>query len=392
MNFPFNCLGCGYENYAEWSHIGRQVYCGRCGRVATVPAPMEPFAKETESGLAVRFACPVCGRNFATKRALIGQKVRCSGCGAGVRVPAGNSFPVEDAARVALNATSAASRTVAPTTKVTAGARVPAGNSFQVANAPSIVRSANSGGSYASPPAPPTTAPVWSAPANIPSVAPTLREKIESIGGLDHRQPTAVVLPSRAETMEQVRQEVAEQDAVATKKQAEKAKRAKKKKRKKAGFFDPQETMALIGGVSVVVGLLALLAYYLPDFHYPLGGLLALIGFVFYLLGAMSIRRIAESESDSMLKVLAYRFFPPYQLWFVVTHWEVTRDFFAFIASGILIMGIGGAVVMTSPTAKRASRNERAFQDLVDIYVRGKEFKPPPPVMKKADKKDEVPK
>ena len=147
MNFPFNCLGCGYENYAEWSHIGQQVFCGQCGRVATVPAPMEPFERQTESGLAVRFACPVCGRNFATKRALVGQKVRCSGCGAGVRVPAGNSFPVENAASVVLNAISAKSRPVAPAAGVTPGAGVATGNSFPVQGTSRGAKSAISTGS-----------------------------------------------------------------------------------------------------------------------------------------------------------------------------------------------------------------------------------------------------
>ena len=99
MYFPFNCLGCGYENHADWSQIGRRVSCRACGRPAIVPAPMEPVEGESTSELAVRFACPVCGRSFATKPALVGQKIRCSGCLAGVRVPPSNSFPVEHESR-----------------------------------------------------------------------------------------------------------------------------------------------------------------------------------------------------------------------------------------------------------------------------------------------------
>ncbi len=367
MYFPFNCLGCGHENYAEWSHIGRQVLCVRCGRVATVPAPMEPVGGDTESGLAVRFACPVCGRNFATKRALVGQKIRCNGCGAGVRVPAGNSFPVEPAARVLLNANSASRRAQAPATGTTARARVPAGNSFPVANVSRGVVNANSGGSRAV--ARTTTAAVPAVEDETRSESSPVLEQIESIAGVTHGERAEVVLPSRAETMEQVRQEAAGQEAVAAQKQVEKSKREKKKKRKRKSDFELQETLTLVGGVSVVVGVLGLMAWYFPDFRYFLGGLVAVIGFILYLLGARSLRELAANQG--FFNLMLYRFFPPYQLWFVLTHWDEARDFFAFFVSGAIVMAIGGAVITTSPTFKRAVASEREYQKAVREAVYG---------------------
>ncbi len=373
MYFPFNCLGCGHENYAEWSHIGRKVLCDRCGRVGTVPAPMEPVYGETDSGLAVRFACPVCGRNFAAKRSLIGQKIRCNGCGAGVRVPAGNSFPVEDAASVLLNLNSISSRAADPATGAKAEVRAPAGNSFPVANVSRGVFDANSGSSRAV--ARVTEAAVPAVEDETRGESRPVLERIESIAEVTHRERAEVVLPSRAETMEQVRQEAAEQEAVATQKKVEKAKRDKKKQRKRKGDFELQETLTLVGGVSVVVGALGLLAWRFPDFRYFLGGLVAVIGFILYLLGARSLRELTAHQG--FFHLMLYRFFPPYQLWFVLTHWGEARDFFAFFVSGAIVMAIGGAVVTTSPTFKRASQSEREYQKAVREAVYG-EFQPAP--------------
>ena len=74
-------------------------------------------------------------RSFVTGLALVGQKIRCSGCAAGVRVPAGNSFPVEYASRVVLNAIFDGSRAIAPATESTNGVGPPPGHSIPGANA-----------------------------------------------------------------------------------------------------------------------------------------------------------------------------------------------------------------------------------------------------------------
>ena len=135
MYFPFNCLGCGHENHAQWSQIGRRVCCRACGRAVIVPAPMEPFEDESASKFAVRFACPVCERSFVTSPALVGQKIRCSGCAAGVRVPAGNSFPVEYASRIVLNAIFDSGRANAGATGPTHELGPAAAHSIPAANA-----------------------------------------------------------------------------------------------------------------------------------------------------------------------------------------------------------------------------------------------------------------
>jgi hypothetical protein len=132
--------------------------------------------------------------------------------------------------------------------------------------------------------------------------------------------------------------------------------------------------------------VLAVLAWSFPDFRYLLGGLLAVIGVILYLLGARSLRQVAERES--FLKLMAYRFFPPYQLWFVLTRWSETRDYFGFFVSGLLVMVIGGAVVTTSPTFKRANESEREYQKALREAVYGELPPPARPLVKQADEKD----
>jgi len=111
------------------------------------------------------------------------------------------------------------------------------------------------------------------------------------------------------------------------------------------------------------------------------------IGLILYLLGSRSLRDLAANEG--FFKLMAYRFFPPYQLWFVLTHWAEARDYFAFFVSGILVMVIGGAVVTTSPTFRKAAESEREYQKAVREAVYGEIAVPrpalaPPPVVKGA--------
>lgn len=267
--------------------------------------------------------------------------------------------------------------------------RVPAGQSEPAGTVPRVVLNANSGTGFhpvanvieampvpAAVPAARST--VVAAADDAESDSFSLRKELKSIGGLRSRRSAAVALPSRAETMEQVRQEEAEKQVIAAKKEVEKAKRAKKKK-KKTGYFDLKETLSLVAGVGVVVGALALLAWYLPDFRYPLGGLLCALGFIVYFLGAMSLRQLAGS--DGFFKLMLYRYCPPYQLWFVLTRWEETQDFVAFFVSGIVVMGIGWGVIRTSPTFHRANASEREYKKAVAEAVYG-HFEPSRPAIK----------
>jgi len=311
--------------------------------MAAVPAPRETVEGEVESELELRFACPACGRKYATKASLAGKKIRCSRCGAGVRVPVGDAIAVGEASRSATPAPALSDASMAPPLLD----RNPQPVGYTLAD----------GG-------------------DAPDRASSLLEELAPSESAPRRR-AAVVLSSRAEMMEQVRQ----QAAVETSKDADQAKRAKKKKkrRKKSGYFDPKETLTLIAGVGVVVGVIALLAWRFPDFRFPLGGLLAVIGFIVYLLGAASLRQLVAEEG--FVKLIFYRFFPPYQWWFVATRWSDTKDYFAFFASGLMIMSIGGAVLKTSPTGKKADESERAYQKLLN----GPQAESPPPVMKAED-------
>jgi len=175
--------------------------------------------------------------------------------------------------------------------------------------------------------------------------------------------------------MEQVRQQVAEEEAVETQKKAEARKRRKKKK-KGSSYFDLKETLSLVAGVGALVAVLAVLAWGYPDLRFPLGGFLCVIGFIVYLLGSVSLRQLVAEEG--FLKALLFRFCPPYQLWYVATNWADTKDFVAFFASGLIIMSIGGAVIKTSRVGQMAEASERAYQKM----VRGRQAEAPPPVSK----------
>lgn len=111
------------------------------------------------------------------------------------------------------------------------------------------------------------------------------------------------------------------------------------------------------------------------------------MGIVFYLLGATSLRHLADYEG--FFKSMLFRFFPPYQMWFVVTHWAETQDYFAFFASGLIIVAIGLGVITTSPAAKKAEASEREYQSVLDEFVRGKgPSKSPPPLTKTAERSE----
>ncbi len=160
--------------------------------------------------------------------------------------------------------------------------------------------------------------------------------------------------------MEQLRQK-ADEEAVATREKAEKtAKKKKKRKKKSSGYFDTKETLSLVAGVGVLVAVLALLAYGYPGLRFPIGGSLCVIGFIVYVLGAISLRQLVAEEG--FVKLLLFRFCPPYQLWFVLTNWADTRDFVAFFGAGLMIMSIGGAIIKTSPTGRKADAADRAYQ------------------------------
>jgi hypothetical protein len=329
MTFPFTCSACGHANHFGWSQIGQKITCGGCERTMTVPVPMETVGPAPPPPpLAVTFRCPSCQRKFSTKPEMAGKKIRCNGCGKGVRVPQGDLAPVGQTARTGTNRDTGIDELQAPARPAAESGAIPASPLLDELG--------------------------WTQTSKRPKSHET-------------------VLPSRAELMEQVREQVAEEEAVETEKKLKHAKN-RKRKRKSSSYFDAKETLKLVAGVGALVGVLAFLAWGYPDFRFPLGGILCVIGFIVYLLGSAALRQLVAEEG--VFKALLYRFCPPYQWWYVLTHWEETRDFFAFFLAGAAIMTIGGGIIKTSAEGKRAEASDRAYQKM----QRDRQSQPPPPV------------
>jgi hypothetical protein len=183
---------------------------------------------------------------------------------------------------------------------------------------------------------------------------------------------------SQAEMLEKARQHAMAAGKLDQQPQIETPVKKKKKRKKKQGFFDAKETLKLVAGVGVVVALVVVAAWRLPDFRFPLGGILCVVGFITYLLGWVSLRQLVAEEGA--LQSLMFRFLPPYQWWYVMTHWAETRDYVAFFASGLMILALGGAIIKISPVGKEAAESERAFQKA----TRGTEVEAEPPPPQKA--------
>jgi Flp pilus assembly protein TadB len=201
--------------------------------------------------------------------------------------------------------------------------------------------------------------------------------------GRNAKRPDTV-LSSRSDLMQQLLQKEAEEAAAqAPADEPEPVKKKKKRKKKGSGYFDPKETLQLVAGVGALVAVLAFLAWGYPGIRFPLGGILCVIGFIVYLLGSASLRQVVAE--DGFFKLLLFRFCPPYQWWYVMTHWEETRDFFAFFVAGACIMGVGGAIIKTSEEGRRAEASDRAFQKL----QRGRSAQTVPPVFRLPDRDEE---
>lgn len=309
MTFPCDCLACGFVNQAEWSEVGRRIYCRSCGAAIVVPAPMEAVGPPPPA--VVTFRCPSCNRKFASRADLAGKKIRCNRCGAGVRVPSADRV-------------------------VGAGQPPLPGSSEADVLAP-----------------------------------PALFEELVSAQGAGASGPVATVLPSRTEAMEEVRR--LEEEKAEQTRQKKEALAKKKRKRKSEGYFDTKETLQLVAGVGALVAVLALVAWGYPDFRFPLGGILCVIGFIVYVMGLYSVRTLVREEG--ILPAILFRIFPPYQWWFVWTRWAETKDHVIFLAAGFVILSLGGAILKTSPVGLRAIAGDRAYE----AARRGETNRPPMP-------------
>jgi hypothetical protein len=318
-------------NQAELSQVGKRTPCAACGKPLKVPPPRETAGAASTAPAVVSFTCPACGRKYTTKPELAGKKIRCSGCGGGVRVPQ----PAVSAPAVAVAAQQA--RPSRP-----------------------ALKTFNEGAEPAAPPQPSHQRPSPVAVASDDEDDGRAYSLVDDFADAEEAKgpkSAEAVLPSRAEVLDKARQQAAESQSEESGPAKPKKKRRKKKQ---TGFFNPKDTLILVGCVLGFVAVLAFFAFRFPDFRFPLGGLLCVVGFITYLLGAVSLRQLVAEEG--MLKLLFYRFFPPYQLWFVVSRWSETKDYFAFFAAGLLILGLGGAIIKQSPTGKMAEASERALK------------------------------
>ncbi len=225
-----------------------------------------------------------------------------------------------------------------------------------------------------------------------PVVSPPQLEAIAGLDGTKRRRRPESVLSSRSEMLELARLQAAQeaeeaaetQRTTATAADKRKGKKKGKKKKKYSSFFDPKETLKLVAGVGALVAVLAFLAWGYPELRFPLGGFLCVIGFIVYALGAVSLRQLVAEEG--IIKVLMFRFFPPYQWWFVFTRWQDAKDFFAFFLAGAMVMSLGGAIIKTSPAGQKAEASERALQKLLKAK---QDESPPPAPLRIADDRDD---
>jgi hypothetical protein len=362
MKIPCACQACGFVNDAEWSQIGQWIACRACGKTLVVPAPMETIGSAEPPKAVVKFRCPACNRKFATKAELAGKKIRCTGCGAGVRVP--ESEPIywsdDDAPGPAQSGQSRAPKVSPPTYMGTDAVQAPPAPGL--GRPPGVAAPTHYQADALPPPVPgraPAAGVLRPSTPNGPDGPAPMLDELASLDRIKAVKHAGTVLTSRAEMMEHVRQKAAEENFAAHEK-TKKTKKKKKKRRKKSGYFDAMETLKLVASVGAFVVVLALVAWGYPDFRFPVGGLLCVVGFIVYLLGITSLRQLVAEEGP--FKALLFRFVPPYQWWYVATRWDETKDFVAFFGAGMLILSVGGAVIKTSPIGKKAEAADRAYQ------------------------------
>jgi hypothetical protein len=161
------------------------------------------------------------------------------------------------------------------------------------------------------------------------------------------------VLPPRSHWKEQERKRAlseAGEDPALTRALATAKKRKRKTKRK--AFFDPKDTLILLGGILGVVLLLSFLGWGYPYFRWPFGLMLLCLGFVTYLMGVVSLQELIADKSAFTL--MLFRIFPPFQWLIIVNRWAEAKDFAAFFVSGGIILGLGCGLIARAPGGKYA--------------------------------------
>ncbi len=199
-------------------------------------------------------------------------------------------------------------------------------------------------------------------PADLESVDPSSTlDALATIAGEQDRKLDELVLPSRSESMQLLSQGTSRRNAAERRVRERNINRNKNRKPRSSGdFFDPKETLRLIGTMSVMVVLLAYFATAVPAFRFVVGGLLCVIGVLVYIMAAITLSK--SVAADNPLKLLLLRICPPYQWWYVVSHWSAGKECFAFFVAGIVFVAIGVGVLKISEPVKKAEASESATQ------------------------------
>ena len=293
-----------------------------------IPAPTETKAKADSPAALLRFVCPACGQKIAAKPELAGKQIRCSGCGATVRAGGRDAAAVGQPARSFKNSDGSSNggavrRRPAPENEARAGTR---------------------------------------GPADLESVDPSSTlDALATISGEQDRKLDEPVLPSRSESMQLLSQGTSGHNAAERRVRERNKNRNTNRKPKSSGdFFDPKETLRLIGTMSVVVVLLAYFATAVPAFRFVVGGLLCVIGVLVYIMAAITLMRTVPENKP--LEGLLVKVCPPFQWWYVFNHWSATKECLAFFIAGIVFVAIGVGVLKISEPVKKAEASESATQ------------------------------
>ena len=199
-------------------------------------------------------------------------------------------------------------------------------------------------------------------PADLESVDPSSAlDALATISGEQDRKLDEPVLPSRSESMHLLSQGTSRRNAAERRVRERNINRNTNRKPKSSGdFFDPKETLRLIGTMSVIVVLLAYFATAVPAFRFVVGGLLCVIGVLVYVMASVTLMRTVPENKP--LEGLLVKICPPFQWWYVVNHWSATKECLAFFIAGIVFVAIGVGVLKISEPAKKAEASESATQ------------------------------
>jgi len=356
MTFSLECRACGHSNRVDSSLVGKKVKCRGCGAALAVSLPRKGTDAPSAPAARLKFNCPACGKKFATKPEFAGKKFRCSGCQKVILVPAGAAAPAERPPPGPARTFGESAMGVTPGEEVWRS--IPRVRSHgEPAKAEKSPPPPSQPGRDRKPDrAKPVPArhdlelsdyQVFTHRGNLGAIAPKGADKGEEI--------VESGLPPRVQLEEQVRAkaaaDAAENPALA---RALAAARKRKRKTKSKAFFDPKETLRLLGGILGLVLVVSFVAWGYPYFRWPFALILLVLGFVTYFMGIVSLQELIADKPP--LTLMLYRIFPPFQWLIMVSRWAEAKGFAPFFVVGAIIMGLGGGFIATAPSGRQADK------------------------------------